>query len=64
MPFRITLVVISYAISTFFGTLNFTNTSAFNNRISDPSVGASYLTILNSIANLGKKISIQSTLFL
>lgn len=36
------------------GTLMFTSLGSFFNRISDPEMGGAYLTLLNTIANMGR----------
>ena len=40
--------------TSFTSTLMFTSLGAFFNRISDPGMGGAYLTLLNTIANMGE----------
>ncbi|KIM33814.1 hypothetical protein M408DRAFT_325408 [Serendipita vermifera MAFF 305830] len=39
--------------SSFAGTIQFVGVSAFHTRISDPSIGGTYMTMLNTFANMG-----------
>ena len=41
-------------VTSFTSTLMFTALGSFYTRISDPDMGGSYLTLLNTIANMGK----------
>lgn len=41
-------------LTSFTSTLMFTAMGSFFNRISDPDMGGAYLTLLNTIANMGK----------
>lgn len=40
-------------VTSFTSTLMFTSLGSFYNRISDPDMGGAYLTLLNTIANMG-----------
>ena len=40
-------------VQSFASTLTFTALGSFFNRVSDPSMGGAYLTLLNTIANMG-----------
>ncbi len=40
-------------VTSFTSTLMFTALGSFYNRISDPDMGGAYLTLLNTIANMG-----------
>ena len=40
--------------TSFTSTLMFTSLGAFFNRVSDPNMGGAYLTLLNTIANMGE----------
>ena len=54
MPF---LMVLSIGVAASFGaTLMFTAQGAFCSQVSDPAMGGAYLTLLNSIANLGSTL--------
>lgn len=46
------------------GNLVFISMMAFFSRVSDPSIGGSYMTLLNTIANLGSKWTTSMCLFL
>ena len=46
------------------GNLVFISMMAFFSRVSDPSIGGSYMTLLNTIANLGSKWTTSACLFL
>ena len=42
-------------VTSFTSTLMFTSLGGFFNRISDPGMGGAYLTLLNTIANMGAR---------
>ena len=42
--------------TSFLSTLMFTALGSFYNRISDPDMGGAYLTLLNTIANMGARM--------
>lgn len=46
------------------GNLVFISMMAFFSRVSDPSIGGSYMTLLNTIANLGSKWTTSACLFM
>lgn len=46
------------------GTLHFVAVMAFFNRVSDPLLGGTYMTLLNTIGNLGSKWSSSGILYL
>lgn len=46
------------------GNLAFISIMAFFSRVSDPAIGGSYMTLLNTIANLGSKWTTSTALFL
>ena len=48
-------------LTSFTSTLMFTAMGSFFNRISDPDMGGAYLTLLNTIANMGE-IALTTTL--
>ena len=50
------LLAICGLITSFTSTLMFTAMGSFFNRISDPGMGGAYLTLLNTIANMGKTL--------
>eukprot|EP00884_Botryococcus_braunii_P021945 jgi/Botrbrau1/8434/Bobra.0237s0053.1 len=52
-PLEFLLLGASGLVTSFASTLMFTALGSFFNRISDPSMGGSYLTLLNTIANIG-----------
>lgn len=46
------------------GNLNFISIMAFFSKVSDPSIGGSYMTLLNTITNLGSKWTTSLCLYL
>ena len=48
--------------TSFMSTLMFTALGSFYNRISDPDMGGAYLTLLNTIANMGARAAHPSGL--
>eukprot|EP01026_Neomeris_dumetosa_P082821 TRINITY_DN952_c1_g1_i2.p1 TRINITY_DN952_c1_g1~~TRINITY_DN952_c1_g1_i2.p1 ORF type:complete len:363 (-),score=58.15 TRINITY_DN952_c1_g1_i2:108-1196(-) len=52
-PFQFLLLALLGLITSFTSTLMFTASGSFFNRISDPDMGGAYLTMLNTIANMG-----------
>jgi hypothetical protein len=51
--FYFTLIVIEHIISSFMSTVQFVSASAFHTQIADPLIGGTYMTLLNTISNLG-----------
>ena len=49
------LLAVCGLVTSFTSTLMFTAMGSFFNRISDPGMGGAYLTLLNTIANMGKQ---------
>lgn len=47
------VVVVTYLLSSFCSTIMFVSQGAFFARISDAAIGGSYLTLLNTVSNLG-----------
>ncbi|EGG07261.1 uncharacterized protein MELLADRAFT_35703 [Melampsora larici-populina 98AG31] len=47
------LVIISTVISSFASTVQFVGISAFHTQIADPLIGGTYMTLLNTVCNLG-----------
>lgn len=47
------LVIISTVISSFASTVQFVGISAFHTQIADPLIGGTYMTLLNTVSNLG-----------
>ena len=47
-------------LTSFTSTLMFTTLGSFFNRISDPAMGGAYLTLLNTIANMGESCQVAS----
>ena len=47
--------------TSFTSTLMFTSLGAFFNRVSDPRMGGAYLTLLNTIANMGESLLLCCT---
>lgn len=56
-------VMLWLAVYSSAGTLHFVSVMSFFNRISDPSIGGTYMTFLNTISNLGSKWSSSVILF-
>ncbi|KAH8917959.1 hypothetical protein BT69DRAFT_1286153 [Atractiella rhizophila] len=52
LPFFI-VIILSTIGSSFVGTVNFVGISAFHTQISDPLIGGTYMTLLNTVSNLG-----------
>lgn len=50
-------------LTSFTSTLMFTSLGSFFNRISDPAMGGAYLTLLNTIANMGTRSETVNCLF-
>lgn len=51
--FYFTLIVLEHVISSFMSTVQFVSASAFHTQIADPLIGGTYMTLLNTISNLG-----------
>nr|ASF90231.1 hypothetical protein SPAR01527 [Bartheletia paradoxa] len=47
------LVICTMVLSSFASTVQFVCIAAFHNRIADPLIGGSYMTLLNTVSNLG-----------
>jgi len=47
------LVVLSTVLSSFASTVQFVGISAFHTQIADPAIGGTYMTLLNTVSNLG-----------
>lgn len=47
------LVIIHHLLGSFMSTIQFVSISAFHTQISDPLIGGTYMTLLNTISNLG-----------
>ncbi|KAG8907559.1 AAA ATPase afg3 [Tulasnella sp. 403] len=47
------LLIVSNVLSGFAGTVQFVGISAFHTQIADPLIGGTYMTLLNTISNLG-----------
>eukprot|EP00240_Pyramimonas_obovata_P001766 CAMPEP_0118931294 /NCGR_PEP_ID=MMETSP1169-20130426/7681_1 /TAXON_ID=36882 /ORGANISM="Pyramimonas obovata, Strain CCMP722" /LENGTH=519 /DNA_ID=CAMNT_0006873775 /DNA_START=81 /DNA_END=1637 /DNA_ORIENTATION=- len=58
-----TAVTIWLSIYSAAGTLHFVSVMSFFSRISDPRIGGTYMTFLNTISNLGSKWSSSAILF-
>lgn len=55
-PRAFALLALCGLLTSFTSTLMFTSLGSFFNRISDPAMGGAYLTLLNTIANMGKPL--------
>jgi MFS transporter, PAT family, solute carrier family 33 (acetyl-CoA transportor), member 1 len=53
-PGAFAALAVTGLITSFSSTLMFTALGSFFNRISDPAMGGAYLTLLNTIANMGE----------
>ena len=53
-PWWFALLAAAGLVTSFTSTLMFTALGSFYTRISDPDMGGSYLTLLNTIANMGE----------
>lgn len=51
--FYFILIVLEHIISSFMSTVQFVSASAFHTQIADPLIGGTYMTLLNTISNLG-----------
>lgn len=51
--FYFVLIVLEHIISSFMSTVQFVSASAFHTQIADPLIGGTYMTLLNTISNLG-----------
>eukprot|EP00959_Pyramimonas_sp_CCMP1952_P309572 6478715-Pyramimonas_sp.AAC.1 len=58
-----TAVMLWLAVYSSAGTLHFVSVMSFFSRISDPRIGGTYMTFLNTISNLGSKWSSSAILF-
>ena len=47
------LIVLTTVLNSFAGTVQFVGVSAFHTQISDPIIGGTYMTLLNTVSNLG-----------
>lgn len=47
------LVILHHLLGSFMSTIQFVSISAFHTQISDPLIGGTYMTLLNTISNLG-----------
>lgn len=47
------LIVASTMLNSFAGTVQFVGITAFHTRIADPAIGGTYMTLLNTVSNLG-----------
>lgn len=54
-----TLVVIIFGIQQIFVYGMYVSLMAFFSQVSDPKIGGTYMTLLNTLTNLGKKISFR-----
>ena len=54
-PWWFALLAVAGLVTSFTSTLMFTALGSFYTRISDPDMGGSYLTLLNTIANMGEQ---------
>ncbi|CAD7698104.1 unnamed protein product [Ostreobium quekettii] len=52
-PVMFSALALIGVLTSFMGTLSFTSLGSFYNKISDPQMGGAYLTLLNTIANMG-----------
>jgi len=59
-----TAVTVWLALYSSVGTLHFVSVMAFFNRVADPVLGGTYMTLLNTVGNLGSKWSSSGVLFL
>ena len=57
-PWWFALLAVAGLVTSFTSTLMFTALGSFYTRISDPDMGGSYLTLLNTIANMGELCAI------
>ena len=55
-PWWFALLAAAGLVTSFTSTLMFTALGSFYTRISDPDMGGSYLTLLNTIANMGEAL--------
>ena len=51
------VILISGALHELAANMMFVSVMSFNAKISDPSIGGTYMTYLNTISNLGTKVS-------
>lgn len=51
--FYFVLIVLEHVISSFMSTVQFVSANAFHTQIADPLIGGTYMTLLNTISNLG-----------
>ncbi|SCV01014.1 LAMI_0G08768g1_1 [Lachancea mirantina] len=47
------MVILQHLVSSFMATVQFVGIAAFHNKIADPMIGGTYLTLLNTISNMG-----------
>lgn len=47
------LVILQHLLGSFMSTVQFVGISAFHTRIADPAIGGTYMTLLNTLSNLG-----------
>ena len=51
--FYFILIVLEHVVSSFMSTVQFVSANAFHTQIADPLIGGTYMTLLNTISNLG-----------
>ncbi|BFZ58645.1 hypothetical protein PYCC9005_005709 [Savitreella phatthalungensis] len=51
--FYFVLILLEHLISSFMSTVQFVSSNAFHTQIADPVIGGTYMTLLNTISNLG-----------
>ena len=52
-PVYFALIVVQHLLGSFMGTVQFVGISAFHTRVADPLLGGTYMTLLNTVSNLG-----------
>lgn len=52
-PVYFVLVILQHLLGSFMSTVQFVGISAFHTRIADPAIGGTYMTLLNTLSNLG-----------
>ena len=52
-PLYFSLIVVQHLLGSFMSTVQFVGISAFHTRVADPLLGGTYMTLLNTVSNLG-----------
>lgn len=54
------VVMITTVLGSFMSTVQFVSLGSFFTKISDPLIGGTYMTLLNTISNLGGEVSLTN----